>query len=116
MYALGDNLLISYVHFWQDSFEGLPYESPYVNLFGGDTYKWLLAREWRKGTYNAADILGQHSLAELRRQIIGYINSSWPVALVAGFYDRSLTTELAATCRGALFVDIDCDLYSSTVC
>ena len=37
--------------------------------------------------------------------------------MVAGFYDRSLTAELATTrgMRPALYVDIDCDLYSSTV-
>ena len=101
-------------HWGFDSFEGLPFENVTTET---TKYQAMQKRHWKQGTYNAADILGEHSLPALQQSLITYINSSVPVEMVAGYYDRSLTAELATTrgMRPALYVDIDCDLYSSTV-
>ncbi len=98
-----------------DSFEGLPEEK---NVSTHTLhYKVIRKREWMPGSYNAADILGQHSLPKLEEKILRYINATHPVEMIPGFFNQSLTSGLANArgMRPALFVDIDCDLYSSTV-
>ena len=77
-----------------DSFEGLP------------DSRAEKTRGWAKGKY-AADPR-QALTAELGKDRVDF---------VAGFYDRSLTPGLARArnMRPALYVDVDCDLYESSV-
>lgn len=61
-------------------------------------------------------MLGTHSYRELRRKLMRYIREE-RVSFVRGFYNESLTRTLATDehMQPALFVDIDCDLYISTI-
>ena len=86
-----------------DSFEGLPPDE--------STAK---SNRWRKGDFNAADALRTHTPTELFNRLERYIGDS-RIGWVPGFYNESLTARLAEDRRmqPALFVDVDCDLYSS---
>lgn len=96
-------------HLWGfDSFIGLPKEAPGVYLEHGG--------HWRPGGFSAADALQEHRLPVLLervRQHVKYANTT----LISGFYDQSLTPELARrfAFRPALLVDVDVDLFSSSV-
>lgn len=88
-----------------DSFQGLPPE---------DLRSKPQRVHWQVGSYNAADIYKTYSSDELQAKIKTYINNS-RVELVRGFYNESLTVRLVKSVRPALYVEIDCDLYISTV-
>ena len=106
---------VSYSHFWGfDSFQGLPKESTKASMTSLE-YGALVKQQWRTGTYNAADALDTHSYAELTDKIAQYIGDA-RVQWVRGYYEHSLTSRLAKEkgMRPALYVDLDCDLYSST--
>jgi len=77
-----------------DSFEGLP-----------ETVGSERVPEWSKGAY--AHDPRQHYLRRYGSDM----------AFVPGFYGKSLTAGLAAErrMRPAMYIDIDCDLYSSTL-
>ena len=90
-----------------DSFSGLPAEAPGSRLEGA---------HWLPGGFSAADALGEWRLPALLRQMqtkIGYTNTT----LVPGYFNESLTPGLYRSHRfqPALLVDVDVDLYSSTV-
>ena len=93
-----------------DSFQGLPKE-----LAVHSQYPKLTATSWYEGAFNAADMLKAHTFDKLTLQLDTYINDS-RVRWVPGYYNESLTPALAvqSRMRPALFVDIDCDLYSSS--
>ena len=67
-----------------------------------------------QGAWNGQLAMGAESRAELIDKVASYLNDS-RVQLVPGFYNESLTNDLAKKMRPALYVDVDCDLYSSTV-
>lgn len=90
-----------------DSFQGLPPETKGVELEG---------RHWRPGAFSAADALGSYHLPQLLAGLqkkIGYPN----LTFVPGFYNESLTEALfhRHPFQPALLVDVDVDLYSSSM-
>lgn len=95
-------------HLWGfDSFQGLPVEAKGVRLEG---------RHWLPGAFSAADALSEYSLPQLLqalREKIEYSN----LTLVPGFYNESLNDTLWRRHRfqPALLVDVDVDLYSSSM-
>ena len=97
-------------HLWGfDSFTGFPDEEASVHLPKG----------WGAGRDSASDALGVHNtsqLLEILRQHIGPALSA-KTTFVQGYFNESLTRQLRAThdFRPALLVDLDCDLYRSTM-
>ena len=93
-------------------------------------YRTVVQRQWHAGAYNAADAMSSHTFGELSSKIRSYIlgadgarrgggaaaavTAAVDVQWVRGFYEASLTPALARRMRPALYVDFDCDLYSST--
>tara|TARA_B100001079_G_scaffold261858_1_gene263405 strand:- start:43 stop:861 length:819 start_codon:yes stop_codon:yes gene_type:complete len=93
-----------------DSFQGLPAEDTQAR----SSYARMKSALWTEGAFNAADLFNVHTLQELTARLEKYILDS-RVGWVPGFYNESLSKQLAQHRRmhPALFVDIDCDLYSS---
>ena len=97
-------------HLWGfDSFEGLPPELRGEPIEG---------RHWRPGAFSSADALGEYSLEKLLARLhekIGYPNTT----LVPGFFNVSLTARRGGRApfpfQPALLVDVDVDLYVSTM-
>ena len=93
-----------------DSFIGLPHE----------TVGNYAALEWKPGAYSAAKRTNNRTLQQLHIEtIMARIKRKTldDVRLVPGFYKNSLSRELAtqiASYGPAAYIDIDCDLYSST--
>jgi hypothetical protein len=118
MKAIASELLrsnVSYHKMWGfDSFQGIPPEVSHRNRTVG--YGNLLSSVYKDGAYNAADVLGVHSLVGIQAKLEQFIASTRPVGWIAGYYDQSLTTTLSSQrcMRPAMYVDIDCDIYSST--
>ena len=71
---------------------------------------------WAGGTFNAAETLEVRTYEGLLAKLEGYVKDS-RVGWVKGFFNESLTPLLASErqMRPALYVEIDCDLYSSSV-
>lgn len=90
-----------------DSFAGLPEET------GGNT-SYVQQSHFVHGAWDGRVALGVRSPAELKDRVGSYLNDT-RVRLVHGFYNESLTSKLAKKMRPALYVDVDCDLYSSTL-
>jgi hypothetical protein len=82
-----------------DSFEGLPASAD------GDLHE-----NWAKGSYACAEDQFKANIAEDGVDLSR-------VVTVPGFYDKSLTPELKAklNLRRAAIVNIDCDLFESTI-
>jgi hypothetical protein len=103
---------VRFGHQWGfDSFIGLPPEK--------QGHK-LLTKNWREGAYSAADSFRTWQWDRLERKLLDSINrskSEGSVTFVKGFFNESLTPTLAAERRmlPALFVDVDSDLYISTI-
>jgi len=99
-----------------DSFAGLPSEETSAPSSGVHT--WYTERrrsgDYQAGYYNSADALGIHSANQLKASLSAKVNDS-RVHWVTGFFNESLTPQLARTMAPALLVDADADLYSSTV-
>lgn len=98
---------VNFGHMWGfDSFEGLP-----KDRFANKTYI-----KFGEGTWNPSVALQKHSKTALMKNIYSYVDDS-RVHLVPGFYDTSLTSTLAEVrkMKPALYIDIDCDIYTSTV-
>ena len=85
-----------------------------VDSLEPSSYTRLTNTQWSKGAFNAADMLQAHSFMGLTVQLDRYIADD-RVRWIRGFFNKSLTNSLARQqdMRPALFVDIDCDLYSS---
>ena len=92
-----------------DSFQGLPPEQDTVRSKTSRVY-------WHPGAFSSTAALGKRSSQPVTQQILRYIDEE-RVSLVPGFYNESLTPTLKAErkMRPALYVEIDCDLYISTV-
>ena len=97
-----------------DSFQGLPEEA--TSLSADAKYEKAARNNWAAGLFNAADIYKTYSFRTLRAKIKHYIDDS-RVELIKGFFNESLTPTIAARLgmRPALYVDVDADLYSSSL-
>jgi hypothetical protein len=90
-----------------DSLEGLPPETD-------DPY---LDREWAPGSFAASKLFQTKDSREIIDRIIQRIGPrSFDVVIVPGFWDSVLEDGLVKIhdMRPASYIDIDCDLYSST--
>ena len=120
------NHSVPYIGF--DSFVGLPNEVP-MDGFGG-----VQPRDWRRRGYavlgfnvrgKAIDNLLPAQLKKIRatlgasRRSSGETDGDDRIELIRGFYNASLTADLAASLlvrHGAVsYVDVDCDLYISSI-
>ena len=74
------------------------------------------SRHFRAGGYSAADALGDWNATRLMGRILRRIGSP-NATLIRGYYNESLTDALMLRQRfqPALLVDLDCDLYVSTM-
>ena len=96
-----------------DSFAGLPSEEASVPS-SSVYFKRRHSGDYQAGHYNAADALGIYSVNQLKARLSAKVNDS-RVRWVTGFFNASLTPQLARKMAPALLVDADADLYSSTV-
>ena len=84
-------------------------------FFGFDSWEGLPPHQetklWRGGAFNIGGDRGRSIVLKKLNQL-----NPGVVDLINGFYDKSLTNTLAAEhgMRPARYIDIDCDLYSST--
>ena len=111
--------------FWGlDSFQGMP-DSPLHMIPPGILRDAGQRDDWSTGGFNAADILREHSWrpfqARLKQNVLredACIRSP-DLHLIRGFYNESLAEGATLARRlkmePAWLIDIDCDLYSSTV-
>lgn len=97
-------LIKNYSTYWGfDSFLGLPDEVKY-------RYKNPL---WTKGSFAMAkERIGVHNALKKLKEELDFKSTN--TKLVAGFYNESLTSEIALRAKPAFFVDVNCDLYVST--
>ena len=102
---------ISFRKLWGfDSFQGLPAEG---STLGAKARYRMPPGGYDKGTYNASALLQVGSSAKLQQWITRYVDDP-RLSLIEGFYSDSLTPERARRMKPAIYVDLDCDLYSST--
>lgn len=117
-----------------DSFQGIPNDGSNVNPdcasgncdykrpVRGDevglvgNYKHVAKEFYFPGSWNVSDELGTTEFLEIVSMLDSKIDDK-RVNWVRGFYNESLTSMTAKLLpfRPALLVDLDCDLYSSTV-
>ena len=105
-------LEVQFGHQWGfDSFIGLPPE---------EKGHQLLTKNWREGAYSAADSFRTWEWEKLEQKLTTSINrtaSEGAVTFFKGFFNETLKPTLASEhgMRPALFVDVDADLYISTI-
>jgi len=90
-----------------DSFEGFP----------EDSFDSISRNMWRKGNMKPGSRFSNKSPKEISNILESSIrNKSFNLSLIAGFYSNSLVDEIvdAKKMNPAIFVNIDCDQYSST--
>ena len=103
-----------------DSFSGMPSDGTNnktpIALGKGDFYNYYANKDWRPGKFNPASYYGSSSFAQQEWGLQLLVDDP-RVSFVKGFFEKSLTEATAAMLpfREALYVDIDVDLYSSTV-
>jgi len=85
-----------------DSFSGLPHETASYTSRAG----------FEQGTWNISSTFGELSISDIHANLTAYISDT-RVRWVTGFYNETLTDSLASRMSSALYVDMDCDLYSS---
>lgn len=90
-----------------DSFVGLPREKEGLPIING----------WEEGYFNVKQDMGVESTDEVIKKILSKNNTSLPCEMIAGFFNKSLTTTLIKEkgLKKASFIDIDVDLYQSTI-
>ena len=103
-------------HLWGfDSFRGIPVEADQ-----SEEMAWRGAKnftnKFRAGQYSAADAMGVFNLSELIGYVAQRVNRP-NTTFIPGYFSESLTGELLRqhTLQPALLVDIDVDIYLSTV-
>ena len=94
-----------------DSFVGLPPEAPDAQL---------LTKNWKPGAYSTADALRLWNWPRVEtalRKSIGRRPDEGDLAFIRGFYNATLRPTLAREQRmqPALYVDVDADLYISSI-
>jgi len=90
-----------------DSFEGLPKE----------TKEKVGYPEWEQGEFSSCDYLDVESPHEAANLIKEFIQKDYsnPIEMIVGFYEDSLKTAYHSDMKPASWLDIDVDLYSSTI-
>lgn len=91
-----------------DSFEGLPQETKEPVAFP----------VWSKGEFNSCEYLDVNNPTEASEIIKKNILNDFPeyqVEMIVGFYEESLKTAYNHDMKPASWLDIDVDLYSSTI-
>ena len=93
-----------------DSFQGLPSEATGVAMQGP---------HWKPGGFSAADALGTYSYEKILEQILAKLPKERraQARFVRGYYNESLVDGLLEKhhFQPALIVDVDVDLYQSTM-
>ena len=93
-----------------DSFTGLPdYKES-----AGRRYTREVRATWAAGRYSTATALGTASVDESLAKLAAKIGDR-RTRFVRGFYNDSLTPGLARRVAPPIFVDMDCDIYQSTL-
>ena len=93
-----------------DSFKGLPSEMKR----DGKQPNYVLRRSFEQGAWDARKAMGVTTTTQLVDGVSSYLNDT-RVKLVSGFFNESLTPQLAREMKPALYIDVDVDLYSSTI-
>ena len=98
-----------------DSFRGMPDEAP-----GFMRTSHVKDAQWHAGGLNAAVVAGKSDWPSLQAQLVRNINfDPERTHFIRGFYNESLTEGPVLArrrrMRPAFLLDIDCDLYTSTV-
>ena len=90
-----------------DSFCGLPEE----------TKESVIYPEWKTGEFSSCDLLETKSTQEAANLIKEFIQKehSNHIEMIVGFYEDSLKTAYNSNMKPASWLDIDVDLYSSTI-
>ena len=90
-----------------DSFSGLPLEEKDIPII----------KEWSPGEYNSQAVLNTTGVQDSIDQIMRSSNSPCPCEMIPGFFADSLTPslKLEKDMRPACFIDVDVDLYISTI-
>lgn len=92
--------------FWGfDSFEGLPHEA---NDRVGDP-------AWVKGAFSSLEHFKTDSQEEVMKTLHSIFDPTFNTILVPGYWETSLTDEVASQAKPASYIDVDCDIYSSAV-
>jgi len=113
---INEELGMTFGHLWGfDSFVGFPD----IDEGGGAALVTKLQGSWKKGRDSASAALGITSasgLIQFLRERIGAPRNG-STTFIQGYYNESLTPSLLQrhTFQPALFVDLDCDLHSSTM-
>jgi hypothetical protein len=96
-----------------DSFQGLP-RGAQAEATGYGSHTSEVAG-WIEGAYDASYTFRSEyrNMSDLEAGIAHYINDS-RLRFVRGFFSATLTPDLARQMAPAAYVDIDCDLYSSS--
>ncbi len=87
-----------------DSFEGLPEETDGIPKY----------HNFNAGAYSSLDLYGAEDACKVSTEILKGIDND-KLAFFGGFYKDVLTKDLAESMKPAVYVDIDVDLYCSTV-
>ena len=94
----------SYRRMWGfDSFEGLPEETTGLRIEG---------KHWRPGGFSSKGALNVKTPEEAIRRVTTKLGNP-SATLVRGFFNESLPKMDLSSCRPALLVDVDSDLYVS---
>ena len=95
-----------------DSFVGLNDEAEEVRGINDK------GRAWQRGAFSASAAFKSASYSEVTKKIVAYVGRrsahKWfadKVDFVRGFFNESLTAELATSMKPAMYIDIDTDLY-----
>jgi hypothetical protein len=94
----------TYRHMWGfDSFEGLPSETKGIHIEG---------KHWLSGAFSSKGALKVKSPEQAMRLVTAKLNNP-KATLIKGFFNDSLPRMDLSSCRPALLIDIDSDLYVS---
>lgn len=90
-----------------DSFIGLPKEKEGLKIISG----------WEEGYFNVKKDMGVDTTDEVIQNILNDNKTTISCEFIAGFYKDTLTKSLVSTknFKKASFIDIDVDLYQSTI-
>ena len=91
-----------------DSFEGLPQE----------TNEKVFFPEWEKGEFSTCDFLDVNDPVQAAKMLQYWLTEKYPqhiITMIVGYFSDSLPNLDTQKMKPASYLDIDVDLYSSTV-